>query len=81
MRTTKRRNTNSFIEECKSKEYDYDYSLVYYKPIDYYGGNEEFKRIIKRDKIKSIFCKKNRFNLLRIRFNSNIKNKLIECLL
>lgn len=30
---------------------------------------------------KSEFCKSNNINLIRIKFNDNIKSKLIECLL
>lgn len=53
----------------------------HFKPIEYYGGKKEFEIIIKRDKIKSDFCKSNNINLIRVKFNDSIKNKLIECLL
>ena len=53
----------------------------HFKPIEYYGGKKEFEIIIKRDKIKSDFFKSNNINLIRVKFNDSIKNKLIECLL
>lgn len=53
----------------------------HFRPIEYYGGEVEFKKIIKRDKIKSDFCKKNNINLIRVRYDDNIKNKISECLL
>jgi hypothetical protein len=50
--------------------------LQHFKPIKYYGGVTEFKVRVERDKIKSEFCYNEKINLLRIRFDDNIKNKL-----
>lgn len=70
MKTTKRKNTEIFINECME-----------IRGNKYYGGEVEFKKIIKRDKIKSDFCKNNNINLIRVRYDDNIKNKISECLL
>ena len=77
------------FEKCKNKytlpfdfylpkfnmciEYDGEH---HYKPIDYWGGEENLKKIKKRDNIKNIYCSKNNINLMRIKYNENIKNKL-----
>mgnify|MGYP001766946401 CR=1 FL=1 len=50
----------------------------HYKPIKYFGGNEAFIKTQMRDKIKTDFCIKNNINLLRIKYNENIENKLKE---
>jgi hypothetical protein len=53
----------------------------HFRPIEYYGGENEFERIKKRDEIKFQFCKSNIIRLIRIKFDDDIKNKLNECLL
>jgi hypothetical protein len=52
----------------------------HYRPIDYFGGDKTFLIILKRDKIKRDFCKKNNIVLLEIRYDEKIENKLKECL-
>lgn len=58
-------------------EYD---GIQHFKPLDIYGGEEEFKKTKKRDKIKTNFCKNHKIKLLRIKYNQNIENKLFTYL-
>jgi len=51
----------------------------HFKVVEKWGGEEGLKNRKRRDKIKTNFCKENSINLIRIRYNENIKNKL-ECL-
>jgi very-short-patch-repair endonuclease/predicted nucleic acid-binding Zn-ribbon protein len=44
-------------------EYD---GIQHFKAIDYFGGDEVFLKIKKRDEIKNQYCKDNNINLLRI---------------
>jgi len=44
-------------------EYD---GLQHFKPISFFGGNEQLKENKKRDKIKNKFCKNNGIFLIRI---------------
>jgi hypothetical protein len=50
-------NYNLFIE------YDGE---QHFKSIDYFGGDDEFKKIIHNDNLKNEYCKLNNINLLRI---------------
>jgi very-short-patch-repair endonuclease len=54
-------------------EYDGEQHFILKK---YWGGEKEFKKIQKRDKIKNQYCKKNHINLLRIKYDENILEKL-----
>ena len=54
-------------------EYDGEH---HYKPIKYWGGEEELKKIEKRDNIKNIYCSENNIDLMRIKYDENIKQKL-----
>ena len=38
----------------------------HFKSMEYFGGEESFKKTIKRDEIKDKYCKKNNIPLLRI---------------
>jgi len=48
----------------------------HYKPIPHYGGEEGFDLRQKRDYIKTKFCQDNNIQLVRIRFDENILDKL-----
>lgn len=50
----------------------------HYKPIKYWGGEETLKKIKFRDKIKKKYCSNNDINLMIIRYNEKIENKLIK---
>jgi very-short-patch-repair endonuclease len=43
---------------------------------NYWGGEKEFEKIQKRDKIKTQYCRDNNINLLRIKYSDNILEKL-----
>lgn len=46
-------------------EYD---GIQHFKPIKFFGGQQEFEKTKKRDKIKEDFCLKNKKELLRINY-------------
>ena len=53
----------------------------HYKPVDYFGGEETFKRRIANDNIKNDFCAKNNINLVRLPYNlttKQIEDKIIH---
>ena len=41
----------------------------HYRPVELWGGENSFKEIIERDKIKNTFCKENNIVLIRIPYN------------
>ena len=45
----------------------------HYESVDYFGGNEQLKKQIINDKIKQEYCKENNIELIRIKYNENIK--------
>ena len=45
---------------------------------DFWGGVKSLKTIQKHDKIKNEFCNKNNIKLLRIKYNENVNDKLIN---
>ena len=46
------------------------------RPINYWGGEKEFKKTQKRDQIKNEYCEKNNIKLYRIKYNENIEKIL-----
>lgn len=48
----------------------------HFEPVKDFGGDEEFKKIKIRDKIKNEYCEKNKINILRIKYDQNINNEL-----
>ena len=50
--------------------------IQHYKPISFFGGKKEFEKLKKRDKIKKDFCKKEKINLIIIKYNDNIEVEL-----
>ncbi len=77
------------FEECKDKRallFDfylpYFYILIefdgeqHFRAVDCFGGEEGYKDIQRRDKIKDDFCKKKRIPLVRIPYNKNIEQCL-----
>ena len=54
-------------------EYD---GKQHFEPIAFYGGEEGFKKSVKRDKIKNQYCKKNGIKLIRIPYT--MKKEEIE---
>ena len=55
----------------------------HFKSVNHFGGEDNFKLILKHDEIKNNYCKENNIYLLRISYNDiqnieNILNKLIK---
>lgn len=50
--------------------------IQHYKPLEIFGGQEEYEERIKRDMIKREYCKKHNISLLEIKYNEEIKDKL-----
>ena len=50
--------------------------LQHYTSIDNWGGLDNFVIVQKRDSIKNEYCKDNNINLIRIKYNENVTNKL-----
>jgi very-short-patch-repair endonuclease len=55
-------------------EYD---GIQHFKLVEYWGGQEALEQIQYRDAIKTKFAKDNGYTLLRIRYDENIKEKLL----
>lgn len=52
----------------------------HFEQCEYFGGYNGYKIQQKRDQIKNEYCKNNNINLLRIKYDENIEEKLFECL-
>lgn len=50
----------------------------HYKPIDYYGGKDQFKIYQIRDKLKREYCINNSIGYIVIRFDEDIEESLIK---
>lgn len=77
------------FDDCKHIKYLYfDFYLPYYntciefngkqhyESVPYWGGEEGLKLRLKLDKIKKDFCSKHKINLLIIKYNDDIEDKL-----
>lgn len=77
------------FKDCKDKRYlpfdfylpNYNICVEYngiqhYEPIGYFGGEEGFKGVIKRDKIKKDYCNANNILLVAIPYYLDINNEL-----
>jgi hypothetical protein len=63
-----------FIEDYNSCiEFD---GIQHFIKINYWGGEEGFKNLQKRDQIKNEYCKNNNIRLIRIKYDDDIENKL-----
>jgi very-short-patch-repair endonuclease len=58
---------------------EYDGELHYISK-DYFGGSIKLEETQKRDEIKTKYCKDNDINLIRIKYNQNILEKMNEIL-
>lgn len=81
--------TNKTFEDCKNlRKLPFDFYLPKYnicieydgiqhfKSIKYFGGKQALLLQHKRDEIKTNYCKENNINLLRIKYDENIEEKL-----
>ena len=50
--------------------------MQHFKIKEYWGGKKEFLEQQKRDHIKTNYCKDNNINLLRIKYDENIEERL-----
>lgn len=66
------------IDENKCIEYD---GIQHFRPIEYFGGQENFKYTQRHDQIKTEYCKINNIPLLRIPYYANIEEELENFLL
>lgn len=62
---------------------DYNLFIEYngkqhYVPIEYFGGEIQYKNQIQRDENLRDYCKENNINLLEIHYDENIEEKLDE---
>lgn len=48
----------------------------HFQPQNCWGGEKEFQIIKKRDEIKNRFCTENQIDLLRIKYNENVEEKI-----
>ena len=81
------------FDGCKDKQllsFDFylpDYSICieyqgeqHYFPVEVFGGQEQFEKQIKHDKIKSDYCKQNNIRLLCISYDEDINEALTNFL-
>lgn len=54
-------------------EYD---GRQHYKPVEYFGGEESFKRVVLHDSIKTKYCIDNDIQLIRIPYFKDVKTEL-----
>ena len=52
--------------------------IQHYKMVEYFGGVDNFIKGQKRDKIKEQFCINNKIQLVIIKYNDNIRDKMIS---
>jgi len=78
-----------YSEDCKLiKKLRFDFYLPekdifiefdgeqHYKPIDRFGGQEGFNETLKRDNAKNEWCEENNKQLIRIKYDENVVDKL-----
>ena len=59
-------------------EYD---GIQHFQPVDYFGGEDDFKITQLHDKIKTQYCKDNNIDLLRISYQQDVEKELKKYLL
>lgn len=64
-----------FFIPIKNTIIEYD-GIHHYKPVEYWGGMNNFIFIQEGDKLKTKYCKDNDINLIRIPYFSNVENTL-----
>lgn len=52
--------------------------LQHYKPVDFFNGEEGFKRQVKNDKIKHEYCVNNNIDIFYITYKDKIEDKMNE---
>ena len=64
-----------FYLPVKNIAIEYD-GEQHFKSVDFFGGEETFKKQQLHDKIKTNYCKNNNISLLRIKFDQNVENEM-----
>ena len=72
-----------YIRKLKFDFYIHDYNICieydgkhHFIPINNFGGIKEFSLIKEKDEIKNKYCRDNNINLIRIKYDEDIMNKL-----
>jgi len=52
--------------------------IQHFKPINHFGGIKAFNMLKYNDNLKNIFANQNQYKLIRISYNENINEKLLE---
>jgi hypothetical protein len=50
--------------------------IQHFKPVNYWGGQLAFESRCRNDHIKNSFCADNNINLIRIKYDDNINEKM-----
>lgn len=78
----------AFDDCCDIKHLPFDFYLPeynacieydgeqHYRPVDYFGGEDSFKKTVMHDNIKNDYCKNNDIKLLRIPYYANVEEEL-----
>lgn len=67
-----------YLPDCNvCIEYD---GIQHFEPVDAFGGQSYFDKVIKHDAIKTNYCIKNGIPLVRIRYDEDVEKKLDEFL-
>ena len=77
--------TNHLLElDCYNKEmgiaFEYQ-GRQHYEPVEFFGGEETYKKVKKRDKIKRKVCKRHSVRLIEIdsrEFPHNVKKEVLK---
>ena len=82
-------STQKKYDDCKDERQlpfdfylpDYDTLIEYdgeqhYRPVDFFGGEPAFQKLVRHDSIKAAYCERNNINLLRIPYNEDVNTTL-----
>ena len=77
------------FKDCKNiRELPFDFYLPdnnlvieydgeqHYRPVDYFGGQDAFERLVKRDRMKTKYCNEHSIGLLRIPYYKDVQTEL-----
>jgi hypothetical protein len=68
--------------EIGSRRIGIEYQGVqHFKPVDYFGGEEGFKKTVERDQRKLRLCRENNFELFYVRYDEEVTPELIRRLI
>lgn len=65
--------------ETEDKKVGIEYQgLQHFKPIEFFGGEESFKKVVERDKRKMDLCRKNNVQLIYYNYNEEITLDIVK---